>query len=45
MSHFSKFVEQIQSMPLEARIETIEQLRSDLHSLSPLKFQPVDRVR
>ena len=45
MTHFTKFVEQIQSMPLEARIETIEQLRSDLHSLSPLKSQPVDRVR
>ena len=45
MSHFQKFVDQIQHMPVEAQIETIEQLRQDLHSLSPLKSQPIDRVK
>ena len=45
MNSFNKFVEQIQGMPVEAQIETIEQLRQDLHSLCPLKSQPIDRVK
>lgn len=45
MSYLQKFVEQIQGMPVEAQIETIEKLKHELHQLSPLKEQPVDRVR